>query len=115
MMKTGIMTLALTCILASGVKAQNIYVSTFSPANVSLITELTVPFGVTAFEDNLSVADWGGTVGKYGLDGSTINASPISVLDDPTHIAISPAPEPSALTIVGLGVAAIWLWRLARM
>jgi len=53
--------LALTCSLTVALKAQNIYVSNLG--------------------DN--------TIGEYGLDGSTVNASLISGLDGPEGIAIS--------------------------
>ena len=79
--------LALTCSLTVALKAQNIYVSNLG--------------------DN--------TIGEYGLDGSTVNASLISGLDEPLSIVISPAPvpEPSTLALAGTGsiIAWLFLWR----
>jgi hypothetical protein len=53
----------------------------------------------------------GGFVGEYTTSGATVNASLISGLDEPTGIAISPAPEPSAAALAGLGAAALGLRR----
>ena len=117
-------TLALTCGLATTLKAQDLYISdtgnntigeyTLSGAtvNASLITGLSSPSDLAIYGDDLFVVNSGsGTVGEYGLDGSTVNASLISGLNGPSDIVISPAPEPSAGALAGLGAAALWLWR----
>ena len=54
------------------------------------------------------------TLGEYGLDGSTLNASLISGINSPADIAIRPVPEPSAVALAGLGAATLWLWRRCK-
>lgn len=61
--KTYGIALALTCSLATALKAQDLYVVNSGNGN--------------------------GTIGEYGLDGSTVNASLVSGLDYPYAIAIS--------------------------
>ena len=93
--------LALTCILAATLKAQNLYVTSFAngttgkyttagaTVNASLISGLQSPSGIAISGTNLFVANFAsGTVGHYTTDGATINASLISGLNLPCGIAI---------------------------
>jgi MYXO-CTERM domain-containing protein len=52
-----------------------------------------------------------GVIGEYGLNGSTINASPISGLYGPVGVVVSPVPEPSAGALASLSAAALWWLR----
>ena len=76
--------LVLTCSLAATVKAQNLYVGNGG----------------------------NGTIGEYGLNGSTVNASLISGLDGPVlGLAINPVPEPSAGALAASFAAALMIFR----
>jgi MYXO-CTERM domain-containing protein len=50
-------------------------------------------------------------IAEFTTSGTTINVSLISGLDGPCGLAISPAPEPSANALAGLGAAMLTLWR----
>ena len=50
-------------------------------------------------------------IGEYTTSGATVNPSLISGLTDPIAIAISPAPEPPAIALAGLGALVVLVWR----
>lgn len=72
------------------------------------------PTGIAISGNNLFVVnDDYDTVGEYGLDGATVNASLISDPNGPAGIAVNPVPEPSNVMFIVMG-AAIFLasWRI---
>lgn len=86
--------------------------TTGAAINASLISGLSYPESLAISGDDLFVGTGNnGTIGEYDVTtGAAINASFITGVA-PEVIAISPAPEPSAGAVAGLGVAALWLWR----
>jgi hypothetical protein len=69
-----------------------------------------LPLAATLKAQNLFVGNYGNnTIGEYGLDGSTVNASLISGLDGPVDIAIGSVPEPSVMGLFALGLGGLAL------
>ncbi len=93
------------------------YTTSGATVNATLISGLHNPLGVAVFGGDLFVVNRGtftasglvpnsGSIGEYdGITGGAINPSLMSGLNLPTGIAI--VPEPSTLTLAGLGLMAL--------
>jgi hypothetical protein len=58
--------------------------------------------GLAISGNDLFVGDFGsGTIGEYNLDGTPVNPSLITGLQNPVSIAV--VPEPGTLSLLGLG------------
>jgi hypothetical protein len=93
------------------------YTTSGTLVNFELATPASGCWGIANYGNELFVtSNSEGGVGEGGIaecttSGAIVNYSLVSGLNNPDAIAISPAPEPSAFALLGLGVVGLWLRR----
>ena len=91
------------------------YTTSGAVVNASLVSGLSEPDSIAVSGSNLFVANEGnGTIGEYNAtSGAVVNASLVSGLNKPYGIAIVDTPEPSTLTLLGVGAMGLiaYFWR----
>jgi PEP-CTERM motif len=84
--------------------------STGALESSSLLPGVAAPYGIAALEGNLFVVDASrSTIGEYTTSGIAVNASLIIGLGSPSAITV--VPEPSACTLLAIGVAGLLTFR----